>query len=112
MVQNTQAREDGVEVVFHEVRIAGRDQWQHLGAGVSHVGCGIEPVLEKEKETKGEAGGLAFREKISRQKERYKPLQQRPPPQHDRVTEPAKQIMAALVNDEIGAVNEEKSAVS
>ena len=35
MVQNTEAREDGVEVVFHEVRIAGRDQGQHLGAGVS-----------------------------------------------------------------------------
>jgi len=100
-----------VEIVLGEIGIAGGDQGQIHGAGVSHVGRGVEPVFEKEKCAEDEAGDLALAEKVYGQKKRDQPLQQRASPKAKRGAEPAKEIVPAFVDDQVGRVDEKKSAV-
>ena len=94
-----------------KVGVAGGDQGQRHGARVGHVGCGVEPVLEGEKQAEDEAGGLALSEEVHGQKKREQPLQQRASPKTKRGAEPTEQVVAALVDDEVGAVDEKKSPV-
>src|ERR1700676_35484 len=99
MIQYPETGEDCVKVMFHKVRIAGRDQRKHLRASVRHVGRGIEPVLEKEKKTKNKPCVLSLSKEVGSQKERNKPLQQSASPQPERWSKPPEQIMPALVDD-------------
>ena len=92
MIQDAEVGEDAEEIVFHEIGIASRNQWQYLGSGVGHIGRGIEPVLEKEKQAENEARSLALREEIYGQQKWDQPLQQRPSPETQRGSEPAEQI--------------------
>ena len=100
-----------MEVVFNEIRISGCDQWQLLRAGIGHVGRGVEPIFEEEEQAEREAGDLALTEKGSRKQQRNEPLQQRASPEAKRRAEPSEEVMAALVNDQIGAVDKQKSAM-
>ena len=111
VVQKSEAGEDCVEVVLDEIGIACCYQRQDLGACVRHVGCGVEPVFKKEEQAEGKSGGLALAEKIDCQQERDEPLQQRPSPKTERGTEPSEEIVSALMDDEVGAINEEEFAM-
>ncbi len=97
--------------MFCKLGVASRNQWQFHGARIGHVGCGVEPVLEKEKQAEDKAGGLAPREEIDGEKKWDQPLEQRASPKAERGAEPSKQVVAAFVHDEVGHVDEEKSAM-
>ena len=111
VVQDSEAGEDCVEVVLDEIGIACCYQRQDLGACVRHIGRGVEPVLEEEEQAEGETGGLALAEKIDCQQERDEALQQRPSPETKRGTKPSEEIVSALMDDEVGAINEEEFAM-
>jgi hypothetical protein len=70
VLQNAETGKDGMEVVLGKLGIAGGNQGQHHGARVGHVGRGVEPVFEEEKQAEDEAGGLTLREEVNGQKKR------------------------------------------
>ena len=84
---------------------------QHLGAGIGHVGRGVEPVLEEEELAENEARSLPLREEICGQQKWDQPLQQRASPKTECGSEPGEQIVAAFVDNQVGIVDEKKSAV-
>src|SRR5437764_7675552 len=100
-----------VKIVFNEIGITGCNQRQNLRSRIGHISCGVEPVFEEEKTAEHERCQLAFRKEVCGEQKRDQPLQQRASPKAERCTEPSEQIVAALVNDEIGSVNEQESAV-
>src|SRR5208283_1303802 len=110
-VQNSEAREDGEEIVLDEIWIPRRYQREGLRPRVGHVGRGVEPVFEKEEQAEDKAGGLALGEEIHSQKKRDQPLQQRASPEAKRGAEPAEEIVSAFVDDQVGVVDEQESAV-
>ena len=81
VVENAQVREDSVEIVLNKFRVAGGDQGQNLRSRVGHVGCGVEPVLEKKEKAENETSGLPLVKEIHCQKKWHQPLQQRASPQ-------------------------------
>jgi len=106
VVEDAEAGEDGVEIVLGEIGIAGGDQGQVHGAGVGHVGGGVEPVLEKEKCAENKTRDLALAEKIYGQKKWDQPLQQRASPEAKRGAEPPKEIVPTFVDDHVSRVDE------
>ena len=111
VVQHAEAGEDGVEIVLDKIRIARGDQRQFHRARISHVGRGVEPVLKEEKQAEDKARGLALGEKIRGQEKWHQPLQQGASPKAERRAEPSEQVVPALMDDEVGAVDEKKSTV-
>jgi hypothetical protein len=105
-------REDRMEVVLDEIGITGGDQRQDLRARVCHVGCRVEPVFKKEEEAEHEAGDLVLAEEVRSQQQGHQPLQQGSAPESQRWTKPPEEIVAAFVNDQIGAVDEQEPASS
>src|SRR5438270_7963266 len=102
---------DLVKIVFNEIGITGCNQRQNLRSRIGHISCGVEPIFEEEKPAEDERGHLAFGKEVCGEQKRDQPLQQRASPKAERWTEPSEQIVAALVNDEIGSVNEQESAM-
>ena len=111
VVENPEIAEDAKEIVLGKFRVAGGDQRQHLGARVGHVGCGVEPVFEEKEQGENEAGGLAVSKEVGREEEWDEPLENSSSPELERGAEPAKKIVAAFVDDQIGQIDEEHSAV-
>ena len=62
------ANEHGVPVVLDKIGVAGCDQRQCHGAGVGHVGCGVEPIFEKEEGAERKGRGLSLSKKVDCQK--------------------------------------------
>lgn len=100
-----------MEVVLDEIRVAGRDQRESLRPRIGHVGRGIQPVLEEEKQAEDKTGNLALAEEICREQERHEPLQQRASVESQCWAEPSEEIVAALMHDQIGVVYDEPGAV-
>ena len=50
-MQDAQSGKDGVPVVLDEIGVSGSDERESHGAGVGHVGGGVQPIFKKEKET-------------------------------------------------------------
>src|SRR5678815_1870790 len=109
--QHAQAGEDGVPVVFDVIGIAGGDERQQHGAGVGHVGGGVQPVFEEEEGAESESGGLSLAEEVCSQEQRHQPLQNGASPESERGTKPAEQKMSAFVDNQICQIDEEKRAM-
>jgi hypothetical protein len=77
--------------VLNVVAATCAHQGQNLRACIGHVCSGVEPILEKEKETKDETGSLALGEEINCQRERDSPLQDGAAPESESRAKPAKQ---------------------
>src|SRR5262249_54529222 len=89
-----------------------RNQRQRHRTRICHVSCGIEPVLKKEAETKGKRRGLALSKKVGSKQQWNQPLQDGASPDADGLPNPSEEKVAAFVNDPIGEIDEQKSAVA
>src|SRR5579871_723258 len=100
-----------MKVVLDEIGIPGCHEWQFLRPCVSHIGRGIQPVFEKEEKAEHKAGRLPLREEIGSQEEWNQPLQHRPTPETERCSEPCEQVVAALMNNKVRAVDKQEAAM-
>lgn len=99
-----------MEIVLYKIRISRCDQGQLLRPRVRHVSRRVEPILKEEEQAEDKSGRLPLCEEIRGQKKRHEPLQQRASPKSERGAEPSEQIVAAFVNNQIGRIDEQKSA--
>ena len=109
--QNSETRENRVPVVLDVVGVSGGHEGQSHGAGVGHVGGGVEPVLKEEKHAEHEGRGLAFAEEIGCQQQRDQPLQNGSSPEAEGWAEPPEEQVAAFVDDKVGGVDEQVAAM-
>lgn len=100
-----------MKVVLHEIRISCRDQGQLLRTRIRHVSRRVEPVLEKKEQAEHKAARLPLREEICSQKKWHEPLQQSASPKSKRRTKPTEQIVAPFMNNQVGRVDKQESAM-
>lgn len=94
--------------MLRQIGVACRHQGQYLRACVGHIFGGIDPILEKEEKAENEPCHLAVREEIDCEKKWNEPLQQCATPEAQCGSKPAKEVMTAFVNHQVGIVNEKR----
>ena len=94
--------------MLDEVGVSCGHERKRHGAGISHIGCGVQPVLEEKECREGEPEKLALSKEIYGKQQGDEPLQQRSAPKAKCWTEPSKQKMPAFVNDKVGRIDEEE----